>query len=92
MSFCGLRFEYIRFVVGVAHCVTRMPPLEFDVRLGRNDKVYEIKKYVFVERTCGRTSVQSFSNFLPSIPFFEIWSEGRPLRMGHVSLILVKLG
>jgi hypothetical protein len=50
-------------IVGVAHCVTKVPLREFDVSWKRYYKAYETEKYPFVALTCGITFIQNFSNF-----------------------------
>jgi hypothetical protein len=55
------------FVVGVAHCVTKMSPREFNIPLLRYCKIYEIKEYVFDELSSGITSIQYFSNIGVSV-------------------------
>jgi hypothetical protein len=76
---CCVQMYIFLLRLGLRHCVTSMPPRVFDVHSGPYDRPYEIKKYFFAERTCGRMSIQSFNNFLPCIPFFENCSKGRPL-------------
>jgi hypothetical protein len=61
------------FIVGVAHCVRKVPLRDFYVPLKRYYKAYQIEKYPFVALTCGITSIQNFSNIFPFILFLEIY-------------------
>jgi hypothetical protein len=67
-----VRRAEVMFIVGVAHCVTKIPLRDFDVPWKRYYKAYEIEKYPFVALTCGITSIQNFSNFFPFILFLEM--------------------
>jgi hypothetical protein len=62
----------VMFILGVAHCVTKVSLRDFDVPWKRYYKAYEIEKYRFVALTFGITSIQNFSNFFPFMLFLEI--------------------
>jgi hypothetical protein len=66
-----VRRAQVIFIVGVAHCVTKVPLRDIDVPCKRYYKAYEIEKYPFVALTCGITSIQSVSNLFPFILFLE---------------------
>jgi hypothetical protein len=70
-SFCIVRGAQVMFIVGVAHCVTKVPLRDFDFPWKRYYKAHEIEKYPFLAHTCGITSIQNFGNFFPFILFLE---------------------
>jgi hypothetical protein len=53
------------FIVGVAHCVNKVPLRKFDDSWKLYYKAYETEKYPFVALTCGITSIQNDNNFFP---------------------------
>jgi hypothetical protein len=79
------------FIVGVAHCDSKVPLREFYVPWKRYYKACVLEKYPFVARTCGITFIQIFSIFFPFILSLENSGEIRNLCMGQISLISVEL-
>jgi hypothetical protein len=66
-----VRRAQVMFIVGVAHCVTKVKVRESDVPWKRYYKAYEVDNYPFVIIACGIKSIQNFSNFFPFILFLE---------------------